>query len=552
MAGLLNRLQRRTKRGASTGMQDLLFDPQSSTPGALSGNSNSPLVQPTEFRTTNEDLGEAKKLLEELKVEAQEIVRESARNKEYETTFRTKKIIGSKLRVLQKSKDTLTKPGVLDDVLPWWLTEGNRSSPQVDLLVPKAREALNELLANDVRREELPLIIRKGVNAAAQQLAGEVRLSTQDIEDAVTELLSLMTGKGPIQALYADPAVTDIFLDGHNNIKCVRRGHALETPFRFRSADEYEAYVTGMLQSIDRVLNLSSPIVDCVLKDNWRSRINAVHSSLLDKEESSVVVRVPRLQQITFYDILQTKTLPSNLAAWLAELVAIGEANILVCGPTGSGKTVITTALLSAVGSDERIVTIEDVPEIFVPTAHLEKLVTRPKNAQGEGEVQMHDLLRAALRRAPHRIVVGEIRDREGPLFLKALETGHRGSVATIHAETPRDALWRLLDVVTAYEQAPQESIQRRISRSVNMVISMRRINGTPCLVDVCEVHPPVGGEFVVKNIVKFEKEVDGKRYWRVAAMHSILLDRLRKTGTDLVPGPGLLPIEDSLAEKEI
>ena len=393
-------------------------------------------------------------------------------------------------------------------------------------------------------KSSFPHLFARQLTPLLKQLGTEIRLSTRDIDEAIDELVGLMLGKGPLQPLYEDPKVTDIYLDGHKSIKCIRQGQALETPFTFRSPDEYESYIQSMLQSVDRVLNLSAPIVDCVLSDDYRSRINAVHYSLIDCEESSMVIRVPRLQQIRFYDLLQTDTLPPAVANWLSALVEDGEANILVLGPTGSGKTVFTTALLSAVGSNERIITIEDVPEIFVPTAHLEKLVSRPANSQGTGDVGMDQLLRAALRRAPHRIVVGEIRDKEGPLFLKALETGHQGSIATIHANNAKEGLWRLLDVVAAYEDSPQESLQRRIGRSVNLVITMKKINGRPCLIDVSEVRSPMKGEFITNSLVEYESEIDGRRVWRQKSLHSKWIDKLRDKGVELSGGPNLLPVE--------
>jgi len=448
--------------------------------------------------------------------------------------------------------ETLAKSGMsaLQEDVPSWIGQLIQTNPQVDLLVPAGRRALNDLITEDTTRSELSQLIVKAIGIASQKLSIGTRFSQRDIDSAVLELSDLMLGKGPIRPLYDDPAVTDIYLDAHNSIKCIRRGKALETPFRFRSPEEYEAYIGSTLQGVERVLNLSSPIVDCVLNDSWRSRINAIHGTLLDRGESAMVIRVPRLQHITFFDLLQTQTLSPQIAAWLAELVSMGEANILVVGATGSGKTVFTTALLSAVGSDERICTIEDVPEIFVPTAHLEKLVARPENSQGRGSVTMYELLRAALRRAPHRIVVGEIRDREGPLFLKALETGHMGSVATIHSRTAKESLWRLLDVVAAFEQSPQESLQRRISRAVNIVICMNRINGRPCMVDISEVRPPIGGEFIINQLIRFENEdAEGKRTWRIMTKHSEWMEKIRERGIDLVPGPRLLspdPISSS------
>lgn len=442
------------------------------------------------------------------------------------------------------TRPTLSRLNKHEEAIPWWLSGGRNTTPQVEALVPLARKMLTEVLPNDTEfKVNLSDVVRQAVELAAKAIAGEIRVSRRDIEQAEKELLGVLAGKGPLEQLYQDPLVTDIFIDNHKSIKVMRRGQALESPFSFRSPEEYRLFVTAMLQSIDRVVNLSSPIVDCVLNDQWRSRINAIDASLVDGDEPRVCVRIPRLQQISFYDILQTKTLPATLAAWLAEVVASGKTNILVVGPTGSGKTVMTIALLSNVDSNERIITIEDVPEIFVPTAHLEKLVARPPNAQGEGEVLMVELLRAALRRSPHRIVVGEIRDEESRLFLRALETGHSGSIATIHADTGVDGLWRLLDLVAAYENSPQESIMRRIARCVHLVISMQRVDGQPCLKEVSEVRAPSASEFIVLPLVRFEGIVSGKRQWRILAHHSHWIDFIEKKGISLRPGPGLSPV---------
>lgn len=544
MAGFLSRLEKKGTRG-STVAADLLV--QSAGRQASSGNSQA-IDTGTGVYQADASLGAIDDLLAELKAEGKAAKQENPTSAERSDSHSGLRSGATKVRIVQSADSSARikkkKPDIFDESLPWWLTEPSASTPHVDQLVPAARRALNDLLSENFTRDELADAIKKAVAVAAEKLSAEIRFSSKDIHDSIHELTSLMMGKGPLQALYDDPAVTDIYLDRFDSIKCVRRGQALETPFRFRSRNEYDAYVSGMLQSVDRVLNMTSPIVDCVLADQWRSRINAVHSSLLDGPDSSLVLRIPRMQQISFYDLLRTKTLPATLAAWLAELVSCGEANILVIGPTGSGKTTMTTALLSAVGSDERIVTIEDVPEIFVPTSHIEKLVSRPDNAQGEGAIGIDHLLRAALRRAPHRIVVGEIRDKEGPLFLKALETGHMGSVATIHAEGGRDGLWRLLDVVQAHEKSPQESIQRRIARSLHVLVSMRKINGRPCLMEVTEVLPPIGGEFVIRQLVKFDGEAHGKRQWRIMSAHSEWVDRLAARGMELQAGPALLPVE--------
>jgi len=261
------------------------------------------------------------------------------------------------LRVIRKQQADKPAPalvGKITDSLPAWLKEGKKVNPNVELLCPEARRILNDILPTDEDAEiDLEEAIRESVQLAASALSGEVRISENDKDEATEELIKLLTGKGPLQPLYDDPAVTDIFIDNHEMIRCIRRGRAMETPFRFRSREEYKAYVNALLQSVDRNLNLSSPIVDCVLNDEFRSRINAVDPSCIEGDEPRLCLRIPRLQKITFYDILQTKTLPASLAAWLSEVVATGEANILILGPTGSGKTVFTTALLSAVRMNE-------------------------------------------------------------------------------------------------------------------------------------------------------------------------------------------------------
>jgi pilus assembly protein CpaF len=537
MAGLLKQLQKR-KSGGKLTMDDLLTRPQFTQESQESKKVERPA--PAAAATIDPSSPEA--LLAELVSESSKSV-----SPPVPTEAPTENRGESQLKIVRRKKDVKPAARKTEERLPWWLTDGKKTTPQVEILVPQARQMLNEILPNENDGEkpvDLEGAVIRAVHLATELLRGEVRVSEQDQKTACNELLSLLTGKGPLQPLYNDPAVTDIFIDSHESIRVIRRGQAIESPFYFRSKEEYKAYLGNMLQSVDRVLNMSAPIVDCVLDDGYRSRINAIDSSVIDGEEPRVCIRVPRLQKISFYDILQSKTLPATLAAWLAEVVATGEANIMVMGPTGSGKTVMTTALLSAVGSDERIITIEDVPEIFVPTAHLEKLVARPPNAQGEGEVKMPALLRAALRRAPHRIVVGEIRDEEGKLFLRALETGHAGSIATIHAEHPRDGLWRLLDVVQAYETAPQDSIMRRIGRALHILLVQKKVDGKPCLVEVAEVRPPVDGEFVVQPIVKYEGMVDGRRHWRIMTKNSTWLELIRERGLDLKPGPGLLDVD--------
>ncbi len=429
---------------------------------------------------------------------------------------------------------------------PQWLIEQRKSVPQVESLVPLARQLLNDILpASGEADVDLGSAVHKAVDLAVRSAGKEVHISKRDQEAAERELVGLLVGKGPLQALYDDNSVTDIIIDSHRSIKALRHGKIIETPFCFRSGDEYKQFVTAMLRSSGSLLSSVTPIADCVLDDKWRSRVNALDPSVVDGPEPKVVIRVPRLQQFSFYDVLQGKILPVRLAAWLTEAAAIGQTNFLVSGPIGSGKTLMATALLSAVSADERLIVVEEVPEIAVPAANLERLVARPANAQGEGEVRVSDLLRAAMRRTPHRITVGELRNDAGPLFLRAVEAGHIGSIATIHAEHPTDALWRLLDMVAAYERAPQESIMRRVSRSIHLILAMRNIDDRPCLYELCEVQAPANGEFTVVPLVRYHGEVNGRRQWKLQVSTSFWLERLQQCEVELQAGPGLLPPDD-------
>jgi pilus assembly protein CpaF len=448
-----------------------------------------------------------------------------------------------------EAKEKKQTPFVHDS--PPWISEEKKTNPQVDMLITTARQMLIDAFPDNAEDMDVIDSVKKAVAFAADDLQEDVRLTRRIIDQAETELTELLDGKGPLRPLFEDPGVTDIFVDNHKSVKVIRRGRAMETPFSFRCAEEYKLFLTAMLQTVGRVLNTSSPIVDCVLDDVWRSRVNALDSSIVEGSEPRISIRVPRSRKITFYDILHTKTLPPTLASWLTEVVAQGEANILVIGPESSGKTSMTTALLSSVGSDERITVIEQIPEIFVPTTNIEKLIARPASAQGDAEVTIADLLKISLRRSPHRIVLGEIQGEDACLFLRALESGHSGSIAELHADSSVNALWHLLDLVAAHESAPQESIMRRLCRSVHLAITMKNVDGGPCVAEVAEVKKPSGFDFEVQPLVTYKGLVNGKRQWQIGTQHSFWLDRIAEQGCVLMPGPGLILAEEDNSSKD-
>lgn len=475
------------------------------------------------------------------------------------------------LRVVRKRSESATS--IVESELrkqpesaaAWWLSEPKKQSPLVEMLVNAARKQLSTVL---LREQQLPNErqewegavsdhVRRAVELAAQAVRSEFRSSRRDLEQAERELLAITTGKGPLQPLFDDPRVTEIYIDSHRSIKAIRYGQVVDTPFVFRNSEEYRLFVDCLLWCSGERLSADRPIVDVVLNDSWRCHVNVIDTTISNGGEPRVCFRIPRLQAVTFYDLLQLKAVPSTVAAWLADAVGCGELNMLISGGFRSGRTLMTTALLSSVTSEERVVTIEEMPEISATTVHLEKILATPVRRgkgenNGEAEVSVAQLVSAALRRAPHRIVVGELCGAETAVFVKALERGLSGSMATIFADTPDDALWRMCDLLlgggdTQGRQPDPVQAMRRICRTVHLIVQMKRVDGTPCLSEIAEVVPNHLGEVRVGEVrtvplLQYAGIFDGRRRWRVCAQSSRVLELLRERGVVLKPGAGVLP----------
>lgn len=435
---------------------------------------------------------------------------------------------------------------------PVWMLEQKRASPQVEMLITSAGRLLDletVILVGTNGRKDL---IRGAVAAASESFQEEFRVTPRMKDQAEGELLKILGGRGPLDEIFRDPDVTDIFIDSHRSIKVLRHNEALETAFRFRSEEEYRLFIGALLSESGRRLSAEDPVVECVLNDSARTRVSALHESLVDGTEPHLSLRIPRLQRVSFFDVLQSKTLPATVAAWLSELIASREATVLVVGPPGSGKTVMLTALLSAIPSNERLVAIERIPEISAATTHLERLIARP--AGGTAAVQpvsTRTLIETALMRSPHRIVVGDLGVSESGAFISAVEGGLAGSVGGLTASSAEDAVWKLLDLAAGDERGSQENLMRRIARSVHIVVSMKRIDERPCLVELAEVRPCQHGRFVVAPIVKYAGTNQGKRQWQLQLRTSAWMEALKARGVVLKPGPALLPPAESAAPGE-
>lgn len=428
---------------------------------------------------------------------------------------------------------------------PVWLTEQKRSTPQVEMLIASAGRLIDRDAVVSLGREGFRELVRTAVATATESLKEEVRITPRMRDQAEGELLKILSGRGPLDDFFKDAGVTDIFVDSHRSIKVLREGEALETAYRFRTVEEYRLFVLAMLSSAGRSLGASDPVIECVLDDQFRTRVSVLHESVVDGCEPRLALKIPRLQRVSFFDVLQAKTLPATVAAWLSELVACRDATILVVGPHGSGKTVMMTALMSAIPSNERVIAIERIPEISVTSSQFERLVPPPPRPGGDA-MSVRSLVDTALRRSPHRVVLGDVRTGDASAFIGAVEGGLSGSFASIVGHSAEDALYRLYDLASAEERGTAESVMRRIARSIQIVITMWRIDDRPCLVDLAEVRSCHNGRFVTVPLVRYAGLNQGRRQWQLQQRTSPWLDALRSRGVVLKPGPALLPVPES------
>ncbi len=428
-----------------------------------------------------------------------------------------------KLEIVKKRSGAATES-------PWEFSERRLSDSAEQLLtVVTAR-----LLTLDTALPLTEEIIRQTI----VEVDGSERIQRKEHETVAREVLLLLSPLELLRPFLDDLEISEIFLDNHRSVKLLRSGQLLESPFSFRSVDEFKLFLRGMHVS-ERALN-DLTVTRSTLAGGLQ--VSVLHPAILCGEEPRAAIKIPRKRKASFYDLLQGKVLPATVAAWLAEVIAQGEANLLVLGPSRSGKTFLTSALLSEISSAERVTTIEESPEFLGSAINVEQLVSRP--ADDGRAVTMSDLYQIALERSARRLIVSELKNEEARHFLHALEVGFSGCVASAYGEFAEDGLWRLLDLITRYEAVPERSLVRRISRSIHLIAVMTLIDGKPCLTELSEVIPSITPEFSVVPLVRFEGSEEGKRMWRLLTDRSYWQERVASKGVSLRVGPALLPPE--------
>ncbi|MGH2723194.1 MAG: CpaF family protein [Actinomycetota bacterium] len=346
------------------------------------------------------------------------------------------------------------------------------------------------------------------------------------------ELTSDILGYGPLDPFLADPMVNEVMCNAADEIYVEREGVIERTDVQFTDEDQYRAVIDKIVAGVGRRLDESSPMVDARLPDG--SRVNAIIPPLAIRAPV-LTIRKFRAEPYASKDLINLGTMSMELALFLESCVR-GKQNMVISGGTGSGKTTTLNVLSSFVPESERIVTIEDAAELRLRQPHVVSLEYRPPNVEGRGEVTIRDLVRNSLRMRPDRIVVGEVRGGEALDMLQAMNTGHEGSLTTIHANSPRDSLSRLETMVLmAGFDLPVRAIREQIASALELIIHQERLrDGSRRVMEVVEVQGMEGDTIILQTLFAHDHRT-GKL--RPTGLRPRLLERLRDRGVDLPAG---------------
>ncbi len=348
------------------------------------------------------------------------------------------------------------------------------------------------------RREIQDTVNRILVEESAPLSLKQRQAVVQQVEDDVM-------GLGPLEPLLADKTVSDILVNGHDIIYVERRGKLERTKLRFTDNAHLMNIIDRIVSAVGRRVDESSPMVDARLKDG--SRVNAIIPPLA-LDGAALSIRRFAVDRLTIDNLIQLGTATPELAQVLAAVVK-GRLNVLVSGGTGAGKTTLLNILSGFIPHDERIITIEDSAELQLQQPHVVRLETRPANIEGKGEITARDLVKNGLRMRPERVIVGEVRGGEALDMLQAMNTGHDGSLTTIHANTPRDALGRVENLVSMTGiNFPIKALRTQIASAINVVVQVARLeDGKRRITSVQEINGMEGEVVTMSEIFRFERE---------------------------------------------
>ncbi len=389
-------------------------------------------------------------------------------------------------------------------------------------------------VAGDTAREEVLSLVRSAI------ISENAPLSSAERERLAREVLDEIFGLGPLEVLLQDTSISDILVNRFDQVYVERSGKLQRVNLSFKDDQHLRQIIDRIVSRVGRRVDESSPMVDARLADG--SRVNAIIPPLAIDGPSLSIRRFGR-DPLTEQNLLENKSITPEMADLLAAMVK-GRLNIIISGGTGSGKTTLLNILSSHIPHDERIITIEDAAELLLKQEHVVRLETRPPNIEGNGAIRQRQLVVNALRMRPDRVILGEVRGEEAFDMLQAMNTGHDGSLATVHANTPRDAVARIQNMCSmANLSLADRAIRTQIASAVNAVVQVIRLpDGKRRVTSISEITGMEGEVVSMQEIFVFERKGVGENgqvrgTFRATGIRPKFADRLANAGYRLHAG---------------
>ena len=386
---------------------------------------------------------------------------------------------------------------------------------------------LDKLDEKDMRREVMNLTAEF---ARSERMA----LNNADLQELGASIFDEMVGLGPLEPLLKDESINDILINGPFQVYVERRGELELTPVRFRDNDHLLRIVNRIVAAVGRRIDESQPMVDARLADG--SRVNAAIAPIAI-DGASVSIRKFSKKPLTLERLVEVGAMPACVAEFMFGAVR-SRVSTVISGGTGSGKTTLLNALSAAIGDGERTITIEDAAELQLQQPHLVRLETRPPNIEGKGEIRQRELVKNALRMRPDRVILGEVRSDEAFDMLQAMNTGHEGSMATIHANNPREAIGRLEQMIAmgGLSLSP-DAMRQQIASAIGLIVQVTRLSdGKRKVTHVTEITGMEGQVVQMQDIFTFNRtgtDADGTVHgeFRATGLRPRILDEMTRRG---------------------